>query len=101
MFVAVFSVCDYGGLLDLMATSPTYQRYGIATHMLHIIQAIVYVCVQKYTLTLHWNPLVNTTYKNMGFDRYDNFDASILKYFQIDDDYKNGSLHMMFRKQVS
>ena len=54
---------------------------------------------KKYTLILHCDPLVNTTYKNMGFDRYDDFDENILKYFQLDDDYKNGSLHMMFRKK--
>ena len=47
--------------------------------MLYIIQTVVYVCVQKYTLTLHCDPLVNTTYKNMGFGRYDDFDENILK----------------------
>ena len=47
--------------------------------MLYIIQAIVHVRVKTYTLTLHCDPSVNTTYKNMGFDRYDDFDASILE----------------------
>ena len=64
--------------------------------MLYIIQDVVYVSVQKYTLILHCDPLVNTTYKNMGFDRYDNFDENIIEYFQLVDYYKNGSMHMMF-----
>jgi hypothetical protein len=38
--VAVFTVNDFGGFLDLMATSPEYRRYGIATHMIYVIQAI-------------------------------------------------------------
>ena len=54
--------------------------------MLYIIQAIIYVCVKKYTFNLHCDPLVNPTYKNMGFDRYDDFDENICKYFQLDDD---------------
>ena len=45
--VAVFSVCGDRSLLDFMATSPTYRRYGISTHMLYIVQDILYVCVKN------------------------------------------------------
>ena len=41
--MAVFTVNEFGGLLDLIATSPEYRRYGIATHMIYVIQAIVNV----------------------------------------------------------
>ena len=51
---------------------------------------------KKYTLRLHCNPCVNRTYKNMGFDRYDDFDDDIIDYFQLQDEYKNISKHMMF-----
>lgn len=98
IYLAVYSVCHGGGLFDLMETSPTYQRYGIETHMLYIIQDILHVSVKTYTLTLHCNTSLNTTYKNMVFDRYDDFDASILEYFQLDDDYKNIYFHMIFKK---
>ena len=45
--MAVLSVYHGGGLLDLMETSPTYRQYGIATHMLYVIQAIVHACVKN------------------------------------------------------
>ena len=80
-----------------MATSPKYRRYGIATHMIYVIQAIVYVLVQKMTLTLHCDACVKTTYSKMGFEIYDGFDKSIIQYFGLCSDYKNSSEHMVFR----
>ena len=35
----------------------------------------------------------------MGFDRYDNFDENIIDYFQLPDEYKNGSKHILFIKK--
>ena len=58
VFVAVFTVNDFGGLLDLMAMSPEYRRYGIATHMIYVIQAIVKVTTKRMTVTLHCDALV-------------------------------------------
>ena len=68
--------------------------------MLYVIQAILHSCVQNITLTLHCDALLNTTYSNMGFEIYEDFDASILQYFELSDDYKNSSAHMMFRKTM-
>ena len=81
--MAVFTVNELGGFLDLKATSPKYRRYGIATHMIYVIQAIVHLLVQKMTLTLHCDALVKTTYSNMGFAIYDNFNKSIIQYFAL------------------
>ena len=89
IFVAVFTVNKLGGFLDLMATSPKYRLYGIATHMIYVIQDIFHVLLQKMTLTLHCDALVKTTYSNMGFAIYDNFNKSIIQYFGLCSDYKN------------
>ena len=47
IFLSVFTVNDCGGFLDLMATSPKYRQYGIATHMIYVIQDIFHVLVKK------------------------------------------------------
>ena len=70
----------------------------MATHMIYFIQAIFHVLVQKMTLTLHCDALVKTTYSNMGFAIYDNFNKSIIQYFGLCSDYKNSSEHMNFSK---
>ena len=47
IFVAVFTVNDCGGLLDLMGTLHQYRQYEISTHMIYVIQTIVNTLVQK------------------------------------------------------
>ena len=95
--MAVFTVNEFGGLLDLMATSPEYRRYGIATHMIYVIQAIVKVTTQRMTVTLHCDALVQGTYTNMGFEIHDKCNTKIMKYFGLSSDFKNDSKHMIFR----
>ena len=68
--------------------------------MIYVIQAIVHILVQKITLTLHCDALVKTTYSNMGFAIYDNFNKSIIQYFALCSDYKNSSEHMIFSKKT-
>ena len=79
--MAVFTVNELGGLLDLMARSPEYRRYGIATHMIYVIQAIIKVITKRMTLTLHCDALVQGTYTNMGFAIHDHCNKNIIKYF--------------------
>ena len=98
VFVAVFTVNELGGFLDLMATSPEYRRYVIATYMKYVIQAIVKVITKRMTLTLHCDTLVQGTYTNMGFAIHDHCNKNIIKYFGLSSDFKNNSEHMIFRK---
>ena len=95
--MAVFTVNEFGGLLDLMATSPEYRRYGIATHMIYVIQAIVHAMKKNTTVTLHCDDRVQDTYTNMGFHIDNNCDKSILQYFELDANFKNDSKHMVFK----
>ena len=97
IFVAVFSVNDFGGLLDLMATSPAYRRYGIATHMIYVIQAIVHAMKKNTTVTLHCDDRVQDSYRNMGFHIDDNCNKDILQYFELDSNFKNDAKHKVFK----
>ena len=94
----VYTVNDFGELLNLMATSPEYRRYGIATHMIYVIQAIVKVITQRMTVTLHCDALVQGTYTNMGFEIHDKCNTKIMKYFGLSSDFKNNSTHIIFRR---
>ena len=94
----VFTVNDFGGSLDLMATSPAYRRYGISTYMIYVIQAIVKVTTQRMTVTLHRDALVQGNYTNMGFDIHDKCNKEIMIYFELSPDFKNNSTHKIFSK---
>ena len=96
--MAVFTVKEFGGLLDLMATSPEYRRYRIATHMIYVIQAIFKVITKRMTVTLHCDSLVQGTYTNMGFEIHDKCNTKIMDYFGLSSDFKNDSTHMIFIK---
>ena len=97
VFVAVFSVNKFGGLLDFMATSPKYRRYGLATHMIYVIQAIVYEMEKHTTIFLNCDSNLKDTYTNMGFHLDDNCDKTILEYFELNANFKNTSKHMVFK----